>query len=92
MHTAKPLDEEAIRWAAGENGAIVTAEEHLVHGGLGSAVARVVVEHRPARMRSVAIRDRYARSGKPYQLMEMYGLTSDSIANAVRELMDHGDV
>lgn len=88
MHTVKPLDEETVRCAAVETGAVVTAEEHLLHGGLGSAVARAVVEHRPAPMRFVAIRDSYARSGKPHQLMEMYALTSESIANAVRELMD----
>ncbi len=54
---------------------------------LGSAVARVVLGHRPVPMRFIAIRDRYARSGKPDELLEMYGLTAARIASAVRELM-----
>jgi len=87
MHTVKPLDEEAVKEAAQETGAIVTAEEHLLHGGLGSAVARVVLENRPIPMRFIAIRDQYARSGKPDELLETYGLTAASIAAAVRELM-----
>lgn len=87
MHTVKPLDEEAVKEAAQETGAIVSAEEHLLHGGLGSAVARVVVENRPVPMRFIAIRDQYARSGKPDELLEMYGLTAARIASAVRELM-----
>lgn len=87
MHTVKPLDEKAVKEAAQETGAIVTAEEHLLHGGLGSAVARVVLENRPIPMRFIAIRDQYARFGKPDELLETYGLTAASIAAAVRELM-----
>jgi len=87
MHTVKPLDEEAVKEAAQETGAIVTAEEHLLHGGLGSAVSRVVLENCPVPMRFIAIRDQYARSGKPDELLETYGLTAASIAAAARELM-----
>ncbi len=87
MHTVKPMDEQAVRQAAVHTGAIVTAEEHLVHGGLGSAVARLVAEHRPVPMRFIGIMDRYARSGKPNELLEMYGLTAASIATAVREVL-----
>ncbi len=87
LHTVKPLDVEAVREAAEDTGAIVTAEEHLLHGGLGSVVAQTVAESRPVPQRFVAIRDRYARSGKPDELLEMYGLTSQHIASAVREVM-----
>jgi transketolase len=87
MHTVKPLDTEAILEAASNTGAIVTAEEHLLHGGLGSAVAQTVSEHHPVPMRFVAIRDRYARSGGPQELLEMYGLTAQCIMDAVQEVI-----
>ncbi len=86
MPTLKPVDEAAII-AAAETGAIVTAEEHLEHGGLGSAVARVVARHRPVPMEFVAIKDTYAKSGKPGQLLERYGLTAKDIAQAVRTVL-----
>jgi transketolase len=88
MPTVKPLDEEAVRAAATETGAIVTAEEHLRQGGLGSVVAQTIAEHTPVPMRFVAIKDRYARSGKPEELLETYGLTSKDIAKAVTEAVD----
>ena len=87
MHTVKPLDKQAVQEAAADTGAIVTAEEHLLHGGLGSVVAQTVVEHRAVPMRFVAIRDHYARSGKPKELLELYGLTSQAIADAVRQVV-----
>jgi transketolase len=84
MPTLKPIDEAAITQAAAETGAIVTAEEHLEHGGLGSAVARVVAARRPVPMEFVAIKDTYAQSGKPAELFERYGLTAKDIEKAVR--------
>lgn len=84
MSTLKPIDEAAITQAAAETGAIVTAEEHLEHGGLGSAVARVVSSHQPVPMALVAIKDTYAKSGKPAQLLEKYGLTAKDIEQAVK--------
>lgn len=87
MHTIKPLDGQAVQEAAAETGAIVTAEEHLLHGGLGSVVAQTVVERRAVPMRFVAVRDQYARSGKPEELLELYGLTSQAIADAVRQVV-----
>ncbi len=87
LHTVKPLDMEAVRAAAADTGAIVTAEEHLLHGGLGSVVAQTVSESHPVPLRFVAIRDQYARSGEPDELLEMYGLTSQHIAGAVREVV-----
>ena len=84
MPTLKPIDEAAIIKAAEETGAIVTAEEHLEHGGLGSMVAQVVARHQPVPMEFVAIKDTYAQSGKPAELLQRYGLTAKDIAQAVR--------
>lgn len=87
MHTVKPLDEHAVKEAARETGALVTVEEHLLHGGLGSVVARAVLEAHPVPMRFIGIRDHYARSGRPDQLLEMHGLTAAGIADTVREVV-----
>jgi transketolase len=84
MSTLKPIDEAAITQAAAETGAIITAEEHLEHGGLGSTVARVVAQHQPVPMEFVAIKDTYAKSGKPAELLERYGLTAKDIEQAVK--------
>jgi len=87
MATIKPLDVEAVVAAATETGAVVTAEEHNVLGGLGSAVAEVLAEHAPVPMRRVGIQDTNAESGSPRDLMEKYGLTSRHIAIAVKEVL-----
>lgn len=84
MSTLKPIDEGAIVQAAAETGVIVTAEEHLEHGGLGSTVARVVARHQPVPMEFIAIKDTYAQSGKPAELFERYGLTAKDIEKAVQ--------
>jgi transketolase len=84
MPTLKPIDEAAITQAAAETGAIVTAEEHLEHGGLGSSVARVVARYKPVPMEFIAIKDTYAKSGKPSELFERYGLTAQDIERGVR--------
>jgi len=86
MPTLKPIDEAAIIRAA-ETGAVVTAEEHLEHGGLGSIVARVLARHRPVPMEFVAIKDTYAKSGKPAELWQRYGLTAKDIEKAVRAVI-----
>jgi transketolase len=85
MPTLKPIDEETIVKVAMETGAIVTAEEHQEHGGLGSIVARITTEHYPVPMEFVAIKDRFGGSGKPAELLLKYGLTSKDIVAAVRE-------
>lgn len=90
MHTAKPIDEDAIVTAAKETGGIVVAEEHLAAGGLGSLVAQVVTRTRPVRMEFVNVGDRYAESGDPDGLLEKYGLTPASIVSAVRNLKHEG--
>jgi transketolase len=87
MHTVKPIDADAIAGAARDTGAIVTAEEHLLSGGLGSAVARVVTEQCPVPMCFVGLQDTYAESGTPEQLMEKYGLTAPHIVKAVEEVL-----
>jgi len=87
MPTLKPLDEEAIVQAATETGAIVTAEEHLEHGGLGSKVAQVAAQHQPVPMASVAIKDVYTMSGKADELLERCGLTPAKIEEAVHSVI-----
>jgi len=87
MHTIKPIDEPMIAIAARECGAIVTAEEHLLDGGLGSQVARVVAKLAPVPMEFVGIDDTYAESGAPEQLMEKYGLTAPYIMQAVKAVL-----
>jgi transketolase len=87
MHTIKPIDEAAIATAARECGAIVTAEEHLLDGGLGSQVARAVAKHAPVPMEFVGIDNTYAESGTPDELMEKYGLTAPYIVKAVRAVV-----
>ena len=87
MSTLKPIDEAAIIRAAAESGAIVTAEEHLEHGGLGSMVARIVAEHHPVPVEFVAIKDTYAKSGSPAELLQRYGLTAKDIESAVRSVV-----
>ena len=89
MHTVKPLDAEAILKAASETGAVVTAEEHSVIGGLGSAVAETLVEGRPTPVERVGIMDRFGESSRSYPaLMAKMGLTSDAIEEAVREVVN----
>ena len=87
IHTIKPLDEEIILKAAEETGAIVTAEEHGVIGGLGDAVAQVVVKNHPCRMAMIGQQDTFGESGKPDQLLAKYHMTADDIAGAAKELL-----
>ena len=87
MPTLKPIDQEAIVNAATETGAIVTAEDHLEHGGLGSAVAQVTSRRQPVPMEFIAIKDTYAQSGKPEELFQRYGLTARDIEQAVHRLV-----
>jgi transketolase len=87
MHTIKPIDEDAIVKAMKETKGIVTAEEHSIIGGLGSAVAEVASEKAPGRVLRVGIMDTFGESGKPAELMVKYGLTSKEIIAKVKELV-----
>jgi transketolase len=86
MSTLQPAYEEAVIKAAAETGAIVTAEEHLEHGGLASIVAQIVVRNFPVPMEFIAMKN-YAMSGKPSELLEKYGLTHKDIQNAVLKVL-----
>ncbi len=85
MHTIRPMDINAITKAARETGAIVTAEEHLLQGGVGSNIARIVGERHPVPMRFVGLADVYVESGEPDDLLKKYKLTSADIVTAARE-------
>lgn len=85
IHTLKPIDKDIITSAARETGAIVTAEEHNIIGGLGSAVTEVVCESCPVPVLRVGVEDTFGRSGKVPALLEAYGLTPEHIADKVRE-------
>lgn len=88
IHTIKPLDTELVIKAARETGAIVTAEEHSVIGGLGGAVSEVLAENYPVPVLRVGIQDKFGKSGKPDQLIEMYGLTASDIAKKAKIAID----
>jgi transketolase len=85
MHTVKPIDRDALAAAAKETGAIVVAEEHLAHGGLGSVVAMTVAELHPVPIRFVNVGDRFGESGSPEALIEKFGLTAGRVAEAAKE-------
>jgi transketolase len=86
-HTLKPLDIEVILQAAEETGAIVTAENNLFYGGLGSAVAEVLVENNPIPMKRIGINDTFTESGPYLELLDKYGLSAGHIANAVEQVV-----
>jgi transketolase len=86
-HTLKPLDEEAVLQAAAETGAIVTAENNVCYGGLGSAVAELIVSHNPIPMKQIGVKDTFAESGPYLDLIDKYGLTAPHIAAAVEEVI-----
>ncbi|MEE3362885.1 MAG: transketolase family protein, partial [Anaerovoracaceae bacterium] len=87
IHTVKPIDEEIIVKAAEETGAIVTAEEHSVIGGLGGAVAEVTARRAPVKMAFVGQHDTFGESGQPDELLEKYGMTDKDIVQAVKSLI-----
>lgn len=86
LHTVKPLDRDSIRRAAAETGAIVTAEEHLVDGGMGVRVAQAVAEMQPCPMEFVGLQG-YAESATPAELLDKYGLVARDIVAAVRKVL-----
>lgn len=87
MASIKPIDTEAIISAAAETGAIVTAEEHNVLGGLGSAVAEVLAANKPVPVEFVGVKDTFGESGTPKELMAKYGLTANDIVKAAKQVV-----
>lgn len=85
MATIKPLDEELVIRAAKETGTILTAEEHNIIGGLGSAVAECLAEHYPAPLTRVGVNDEFGRSGNAWELLRLFGLTAENIAEKARQ-------
>ncbi|MCZ6776057.1 MAG: transketolase family protein [Ignavibacteria bacterium] len=87
MHTIKPLDREVILKAAKETGAIVTAEDHQIHCGLGSAVSEYLAQTLPTVQEFVAVRDTFGESGKGVELMKKYGIARDDIVKAAKRAL-----
>jgi transketolase len=87
LATIKPLDEEAITRLAQETGAIVTVEEHQIHGGMGSAVSECLSKNHPVPQEFVGVADQFGQSGTPDELIEHYGMGESSIENAVRKVL-----
>jgi len=87
MHTIKPLDEAALLKAAEETGAIITAEEHQILGGLGGAIAEFLVQNNPVPVEMIGINDTFGESGPPNELAEKYGLTAKHIVQAAQKVL-----
>jgi transketolase len=85
LATIKPLDEEALWTLANETGAIVTVEEHQVHGGMGSAVAECLAKHSPVPIEFIGVQDQFGQSGTPAELIELYGMGVDHIIAAAKK-------
>ncbi len=87
IHTIKPLDEESIVRSAMKTGKVITCEEHMILGGLGSMVAQVLAKQAPSQMAFIGVNDSFGESGTPDQLMEKYGLKAKNIVDAAKALM-----
>ena len=87
MHTIKPIDEKCIMDSAQETGAIVTAEEHQIYGGLGSAVAEVLVKHAPVPLEMIAVKDTFGETGSPQALLKKYHLKDVDIVQAAKKVL-----
>ncbi|MBL7072203.1 MAG: transketolase family protein [Candidatus Omnitrophica bacterium] len=87
LHTPCPIDKETIINAAEETGAILTVEEHTVYGGLGSAVAEVIVQEKPCPMKLMGIKGKFGVSGAPDELYEHFGLRVDDIVREMEDLL-----
>ncbi len=88
MHTIKPLDEQAVLSSIRKTRCVVTAEEHQKNGGLGDAIAHVLVNHDPVPMEMVAVNDSFGESGTPEQLLVKYGLDAPDIVAKVKRVLD----
>ncbi len=88
LHTIKPIDKEILIKAAKETGKILTIEEHQIHGGMGSAVAEVISQHYPVKMRIMGFPDQFGESGTAGELLQKYGLTAGNIKKECEILLD----
>jgi transketolase len=86
-HTVKPLDEKTILKSVKKTGAVITAEEAQIHGGLGGAVAELLGKRQPVPMEMIAVNDRYGESGPPDVLMKAFGLKAENVKEAIRKVM-----
>ncbi len=87
IHTIKPLDEEAILKSVAKTKCVVSAEEHMRHGGLGDSIAQLLAQKLPTPMEMVAVDDKFGQSGTPAQLMTKYGLDAPNIVEAVKKVI-----
>ncbi len=92
MHTIKPLDKDAIIKAAEETGHIITIEEHSIYGGLGAAVAEVIVQNNPVHMKIIGIPDEPAIAGTPAQIYDYYGLSVSNITKIAKKLLKNREI
>ena len=88
VHTIKPLDEECIINSVDKTKCVVTAEEHMINGGLGESVAGVLARNNPAPIEFIGVNDTFGESGKPHELLEKYGLNASSIYEAVQRVVE----
>jgi transketolase len=86
LSTVKPLDRPGIISLAKETGAIVSVEEHQIAGGMGSAIAECLAQEYPARIAFIGVHDKFGQSGKPEELIEYYGMGTDSIVEAAKKV------
>jgi len=86
-HTIKPLDIKTLAASAKKTGAVVTVEEHQIHGGLGGAVAEALAEHQPVPIRFVGMPDSFGESGQPEELLEKYGMTKEKIVKSALDVI-----
>ena len=87
VHTIKPLDRATLLAAAKETGAIVSAEEHTVLGGLGGAIAELLAQQAPVPMRFVGVQDQFGTSGDPAELLKAFHLMPEDIVKAVKDVL-----
>jgi transketolase len=87
IHTIKPLDEEAVLKSVSKTKAVVTAEEHLINGGLGDSIAQLLGRKLPTPIEMVAVDDKFGESGKPEELLAKYGIDTENIVSAVEAVL-----
>lgn len=87
IHTIKPLDADTLLASAAKTGAVVTAEEHLIAGGLGEAIASLLGRELPTKQAFIAVDDRFGQSGKPSELLKAYSLDAQHITQSVTQLL-----